>query len=883
MLSNSERIHGFNPSPLALAIGSILAFAAGSAGAQVVVDTPPDLKATSAQSVAGEVTPFYRNISKTPEATSSKSKLEALTIYVPAMTADDQLIDGGATKVHPMVATYTDTVYTDPVTGQTSDDVFAAVSRDDGATWKRMNLSRSAEKTSIKVDRDGDGVAETDYYGDARKASIKTDENLILVSWTSKYCPSGDPSDLDVTGVKLDPFQVMGPQGIVDYGETYERPDLGVVPYSCVWIARGMVNPADGEITWFSPEQMTSGRRDALQDWPFSAKGAGFAMVWQEDPDGLDPGQAKGPGHGMSGATVNHGTDIWYSFLTKDQFTAIDTAAVVNGDVDGTGDGKPKPLYKFSSPVRVTDNSSCRVDGSEIKGLPICESDRATYCATQVTVDDKVFCKTSYGVILDGDTGSSRPNLFMFPKTLSDGTVTAEAGLMYEETKGLGEGGGKPDDVYAMGKLVRYHHFPDFRFPTMANAKSFILQPGNIVNLPALDPLTSAPLFWEDNSPKYENARRGRFIVQGKGACGDADKAKCTTMVIVYKQGIEGQGRPSDVLMRRAVAGYEFGKIQPGALNMSSPHVITTEPSSNLDGVDKVVDFAWDEEDLHAESWANPYDDARAQRGAIRGHTLLIGFTQTQNWAAARNGNDKYDFHVRWSNDGGQTFIDPATGVYAGPYNISQLKNNKTTVIEPRTISTPGTILQPGVPLSATPAEDIQNPNVFHLAYGTATNPDTNINDGDDDDEFEQTPEDIFFTWTEDAGATYKTVLNKSTGLPENLALAGRNDASEGEAQLRTTPQGLKLYAVWNHDGPIDGTGPVDGSDVGFRKIVNLPDLYDLSGDGLVDLSDQIVFRAAMGACEGKNKYNPTMDYDNDKCITLGDYAKFEEANRADD
>jgi hypothetical protein len=879
MLGKSITIHSFNPSPLALAIGATLALAAASATALVVVDAPPDLKATKAQSVNGEVDPFYRNISGTPEATSTKSKLEALTIYVPAMKADGTLIEGAA-KVHPMISTYTDTSYTDTLTGQKADDVFAAVSRDDGATWKHMNLSRSAEKSSIDV-------LGAPYYGDARKPSIKTDGNLILVSWTSKLCRSGDPSGI---GDGEDLHLVKGPQGIVDYGETYDRPDLGVVPFSCLWVARGMINPADGEITWFAPEQVSSGRRDALQDVPFSAKNAGFALVWQEDPEGLDPGQAKGPGEGMSGATVNKQTDIWYSFITAGQFTAIDTAV-------SPEDGKPKPLYPFSSPVRLTDNASCKVENGEIKGLPICELRPSTYCATTETtygadgVEIGTFCKTSYGVLLDGDTGASRPNLFMFPKTLSDGTVIAEAGLGYEETKGLGEGksGGRPDDVYAQGKLVRYHHFPDFRAVP-------ILQPGNILNLQAKDPLTGAPLTWDDGSKKYENARRVRFILQSKSGCGDTTEAKaaCTTMVAVYKQGIEGQGRQSDVMMRRAVAGYEFSKFQAGAKNLSSPRVLATEPSSNEDGVEKVTAFDWYATDLASESWVNPYDDARAQRGAIRGNTLLVGFTMTPNWAAARNGNDHYDFYIRWSLDGGQTFVDPATAsvdaggkvipltaVYGPPRNISQLKNNKSTVIEPRTISTPGSIVQPNGTFYS--PDDQQNPNVFHLAYGTASNVDTNVNDGDDDDEGESTPEDIFFTWTEDGGRTFKTVLNQSTGDVENLALAGRNDASEGEAQLRTVPSGLKLYAVWNHDGPIDGTGPVDGSDVGFRKIVSLPDLYDLSGDGLVDISDQIIFRAASGKCEGKNGYNPVMDYDNDKCITLGDYAKFEEANRADD
>jgi hypothetical protein len=697
---------------------------------------------------------------------------------------------------------------------------------------------------------------------------------MILVSWTSKLCRSGDPSGI---GDGEDLYLVKGPQGLVDYGETYDRPDLGTVPFSCLWVARGMINPADGEITWFAPEQMSSGRRDALQDVPFSAKGAGFAVVWQEDPEGLDPGQAKGPGEGMSGATVNHQTDIWYSFITAGQFTAIDTAA-------SPEDGKPKPLYPFSSPVRLTDNASCKVEDGVIKGLPICELRPSTYCATTETTTGAdgvvigTFCKTSYGVLLDGDTGASRPNLFMFPKTLPDGTIIAEAGLGYEETKGLGEGksGGRPDDVYAQGKLVRYHHLPDFRAPA-------VMQPGNILNLQAMDPLTRSPLFWEDGTKKYENARRVRFILQGKSGCGDTLEAKaaCTTMVAVYKQGIEGQGRQSDVMMRRAVAGYEFGKFQPGDLNLSSPSVLATEPSSNEDGVEKVTSFDWYASDLLTESWDNPYDDARAQRGAIRGNTLLVGFTHTPNWAAARNGNDHYDFYVRWSQDGGQTFVDPATGSYGAPRNISQLKNNKSTVIEPRTISTPGSIVQSNGTFYS--PDDRQNPNVFHLAYGTASNADTNVNDGDDDDEFVSTPEDIFFTWTEDAGRTYKTVLNANTGLQENLALAGRNDAAEGEAQLRTTPSGLKLYAVWNHEGPIDGTGPIDGSDVGFRKITNLPDLYDLNGDGMVDISDLIVIRSNMGKCEGKKGFNPTMDYDNDKCITLGDYAKFEEANRADD
>jgi hypothetical protein len=47
---------------------------------------------------------------------------------------------------------------------------------------------------------------------------------------------------------------------------------------------------------------------------------AGYAIMWQEDPDGLRPGDGAGPGHGWSGATTNHKTDVWYSYITMEDF-----------------------------------------------------------------------------------------------------------------------------------------------------------------------------------------------------------------------------------------------------------------------------------------------------------------------------------------------------------------------------------------------------------------------------------------------------------------------------------------------------------------------------------------------------------------------------------
>ena len=36
-------------------------------------------------------------------------------------------------------------------------------------------------------------------------------------------------------------------------------------------------------------------------------------ISWQEDPQGLQLGEADGPGDGASGAQVNGGTGIWYT------------------------------------------------------------------------------------------------------------------------------------------------------------------------------------------------------------------------------------------------------------------------------------------------------------------------------------------------------------------------------------------------------------------------------------------------------------------------------------------------------------------------------------------------------------------------------------------
>ncbi len=336
-------------------------------------------------------------------------------------------------------------------------DLYTAISRDDGTTWKRMNVSRMADMSSFELKTTGEP-----FPGTVGSPYLKVNDNKILTVWESKFCKSGNPrysidtcddpateeveADDPLTeenecavycngnadeGTEVcepdypgdddyyvtDIWGVRGSQDSVDYNEVDDVSELGIgeIPYSCLWAARGVIvtekdlfegtfdsltlddpeqcldvgdpyecctglgtgteceiREADlGDIIWFKPERLTSGRRDVYIPMLGSARGAGFAIAWQEDPSGLRPGKGKGPGEGWSGAITNHKSDMWYSFISYDDFNIVDENFVASGpgggdDADPTGDqgssidkpglGRPKALVPFSLPVRVTDN-----------------------------------------------------------------------------------------------------------------------------------------------------------------------------------------------------------------------------------------------------------------------------------------------------------------------------------------------------------------------------------------------------------------------------------------------------------------------------------------------------------------------------------------------
>jgi len=538
---------------------------------------------------------------------------------------------------------------------------------------------------------------------------------------------------------------------------------------------------------------------------------------------------------------------------------------------------------------------------------------------------------TADGRALDGNTGAARSNIFLQTYTRPDGTKSAWVIMAYEETKGVGlgppeeTGTGEEDgsgyDPYETfpdeGKNAIYHSF-DFQNPDLVSAGTILNLPetdddGNsvyVVEVPYLgsnlneageyvpipNPVAGENILdWKgDLILAYENARRPRFILQSKAAAFGGTKPdgsfmepdnSGTVLIVLYKEGEQGAGRPSDIMARRCVVKNTNGTIRGGnpwdpanfiphspddprvvVQNVSTVTPLETwinpvsDENAKGDGV-KVCSWQQPESNLLLKSGVNPYEDARGHRGQIRGDFVIMGYAHTPNWAASRKAHDKYDFYLRRSFDGAQTwttdpnsdvpvvhkdiFIDPngvsgaeltaegddesdatkhyvqestyvssgGVGVYEPGKNVSLIRNNKATVIEPRIVAVPGTIKNPATKLWTGIPEDKQNQDVFYLAYGTSTNlPDV-----------EKAPEDLFFSFSMDKGTTMmqeEWVVNPdSSGNFPGVTVTGwyrlaKGDQEQGEVQIRMTPDGSRFYACWLDEGE-------EGSDIVLRRITD--------------------------------------------------------------
>ena len=493
----------------------------------------------------------------------------------------------------------------------------------------------------------------TVYPGGAYNVFHATAGNKVLVAWPSRFCEQGQPAysfawdggyddvDTDDNVVKrnalaeylgidvsedlylTDLFEVAGSQGSIDFADE-GYPQAGEVPFGCVWTARGVLLPGDdprtGELeashmAWTKPERLTSGRRDPNRIEVKGVQGAGFVITWQEDPDGLRPGQGEGPGEGWSGAVAHDKTDVWYSFIPWEHFDTVESEDTTG---DGVADpinivdhdlllsGKPQVYVPMAVPMRLTNNDKCNAefystDGTIDPDAPqyfsYCNYDVASdyglqdFCATTVSVPTGQDGTTSEICVNEDDlpnvanTASTRPRLSLQGYDSDNDMLIDSAWVIVaaEESKGLGNflldeyGELCADDDPAceadIGKNQWYFSF-DMGDPqtsttmgeTYGLVKNLVNQ-GNLLNQPEVDwktgdyyPAIDPSTTWGLNVPfviyNTEIARRSSLLVQSISKAASSEHRLLA--IPSWKQGAMRQGGPADTMLRRFVLPNDY-------------------------------------------------------------------------------------------------------------------------------------------------------------------------------------------------------------------------------------------------------------------------------------------------------------------------------------
>jgi len=581
---------------------------------------------------------FRRNVSRTPDGETEDALINMMEFYVPAQAADGTVLTEGIDYIaadgqiwetrletRPLLASYIDDImgHEDEMTVMSGisfghRDTFISFSLDDGATWKDTNLSRSADLSSFNL------ANGSPYPGDVFAAVSATAGNRVMAAWVSRYCDGGKPAYtwLDDEGNEIFPdlFGVAGNQNSVDY-TLQGFPEVGEIPYACVWTARGelQLDETTGsyDVYWRQAERLTSGRRDANRLEIAAEPGAGFIITWQEDPEGLRPGQGLGPGEGWSGAVVNAQTDIWYSHIAWDDFGLVqdEDGNPVDPPDPAEYEGRLWPGVPMAIPVRLTDNAMCRYADDPLAANaddPYCYEDFdldgiADFCAEEINWTNPggttlSICQTyegegKLGRVLWGRVGASRARIGLVP--YDTGEVDEEGNpilsawvvMAYEESKALGEADQdlEPIDI---GKNIWYH--------TFEMDQPEVVSRGNILNQPAVDPTSCSEdgtncSFFDLIEPEedfldvlYETeiSRRFSMIVQWPEWAVPVDEGGSGTILFaLYKQGIINQGGPADIFARRFVLPDDYEPTE------DNPYVI----ENMICGENEASDWAFNE------------------------------------------------------------------------------------------------------------------------------------------------------------------------------------------------------------------------------------------------------------------------------------------------
>jgi hypothetical protein len=726
-------------------------------------------------------------------------------VVAQARSADGNITVDGL-MVHPLLVSYIQQIKGDYEMGEGSadigdpshvDGVFVSFSLDDGKTWKKYVISDTTDKSSTKVLWNG---AQISYPGHAQKPTMAIDGKNVVVAWNDKYCPSGNPLGLEsvvtttaegtTTTYPADYFAINGNQGFVDYAGI-AAPNGKIVyqvPFSCVWTSRGILNTEDGNITWQAPIQLTTGTRDSNHIWIETSR-SGFAMTWQEDTTGLRSGKGEGPGDGWSGATGNHGTDIWYSSLKMEDF---------NATVDDNTTSKPKSLVNFHYPVRITDNEKCALDDNKLYCKYLCDTYGYVTTDTLNNAGKEITrCKTSYidmldntQVVLNGDTGASRSAFTILETNQGQDVVV----FGYEETKSLtinevGTGdkdmGDNDTNISVEGKSVYFESWDfnaldDFNASDPATIQKVampLVSAGQIVNVKAPDQNNTSNLI-------YENARR-LVIGTQVDAC-DADKFN---FLFMYKQSFETQGDSSDMFIR-ANEGFDYsGFIKLD--NREATNISAQVSQADVNSTTYVP--IWTTANLDSQTYENPNENTFSPRVYLRANDIIAGYAYTPSAVKTGQGHMPSNFHTNF-------YVNNA---WQGPKNITQLVKASETSEDARLIPT-----QRGRYEFTGLESDKRNPDTFFVVWGNLDSIDVN------QPELGKACTDIFYRRSTDIGANWDPTLT--------LAAREGSVIEEKEVESIASPDGKIVFNVWIQEedaATADLSDPFSGLDSWFGRM----------------------------------------------------------------
>ncbi|WP_210757036.1 choice-of-anchor O protein [Azohydromonas sediminis] len=637
------------------------------------------------------------------------------------------------------------------------------------------NVSGSALKYSIKTRWQASGTTLAPYYGNTDKPNIKQNGPVLVLTWIGAFCPDGDLRDgIAPAETDTDPGFYPNPnQRAIRYVER----DMRTIPFHCTWMAYS----ADSGLTWSEPKQLSNGERDAKQDSSFGTYQAPTARInvsWQEDPEGLQLGEADGPGDGASGANVTGGTDVWYTYFEVNATTEVPTyhlSPLTQGTARAFG-------------YRVTDNW---------------ELEKKTGLSGQiVNVFDANGNPVDGNLVEKGNAGAARPNIGMV------GTTTV---LAWEETKGA--------EGLDSGKFIRYHSFPYNNPPQFA---------GDSASVPTSNVKSGCII-----SDPQRNARRVRFLTQSAAeATGVAAPAvpnrSGINIAIFWKEGEADKGGPSDIVIRRGMvdpdvatsiqSGLASSRMVPAvsagcatslyseaiALTPTAGHAraenISSRASVLTSGTDGLAD----------DTERNFTENALAHRGVLRGDDLWVGYNYTSNlyelWALINN----YNFWIRKFTFDGTS--NASGGSWGLPKNVTNVTDKRINVREPRIFGTPASNTAPGYcegndPATASDPAFCQNRNVIWLMWGSQENVYPSDPEGGDD-------LGVYATVSFDSGATYATPVR----ISEEQGSLFNDDESAFETQPQARPDGKRVYAVFNTESPTGSAARFRSADAAVQS-----------------------------------------------------------------